>query len=278
MTAGREPSRLLTYRALAVILVFSDLLFFHMPNSTRRERLLEMLHSRTTASISEMAVQFRVSEMTIRRDVERLTHAGAIIRVPGGARIARSITFEKTFAERLNRMAEAKDRIGRAVAALIQPGESVVLDSGTTTLFVARHLRAHQNIVVVTFSLAVLEELAGIDSVRVELTGGAYRRSSHDLIGQAVSDSLAHISAEKVIFGAAAVSRPRGVMVFDPEAPRTLLKSGRQRILAVDSSKIETEALYSFCKLESCDLLITDAGISRKQLARLQEIVKVQVA
>jgi DeoR/GlpR family transcriptional regulator of sugar metabolism len=244
----------------------------------RRERLLELLQAQTTASISEMALQFRVSEMTIRRDVERLTHAGAIIRVPGGARIARTVTFEKTFGERLTRMAEAKDRIGRAVAALIQPGESVVLDSGTTTLYVARHLRSHQNIVVITFSLAVVEELAGIDSVRLEITGGAYRRSSHDLIGQAVSDSLARISADKVVFGAAAVSRRRGVMVFDPEAPRALLKAGRCRILAIDSSKIDCEALYSFCKLESCDLLITDSGISRKQLSKLQDIVKVQVA
>jgi DeoR/GlpR family transcriptional regulator of sugar metabolism len=249
-----------------------------MSELPRRERLLELLQAQTTASISEMALQFRVSEMTIRRDVERLTHAGAIIRVPGGARIARTVTFEKTFGERLTRMAEAKDRIGRAVAALIQPGESVVLDSGTTTLYVARHLRSHQNIVVITFSLAVVEELAGIDSVRLEITGGAYRRSSHDLIGQAVSDSLARISADKVVFGAAAVSRRRGVMVFDPDAPRALLKAGRYRILAVDSSKIDSEALYSFCKLESCDLLITDSGISRKQLSKLQDILKVQVA
>jgi DeoR/GlpR family transcriptional regulator of sugar metabolism len=245
---------------------------------SRREQLLEMLQAQTTASISEMAIRFQVSEMTIRRDVERLSQTGAIIRVPGGARIARPVTFEKTFAERSTRMAEAKNRIGSAAAALIQPGESVVLDSGTTTLCVARHLRAHQDIVVVTFSIAVLEELAGVDSVRVELTGGTYRASSHDLIGNAVSDGLTQISADKVIFGAAAVSRERGIMVFDPDAPRALLKAGRQRILVVDSSKVDSEALYFFCKFDACDLLITDSGISRPLLAELRELVKVQVA
>ena len=249
-----------------------------MTNLFRKEQLLEMLQGQTTASIAEMAVRFRVSEMTIRRDVERLAKAGAIIRVPGGARIARNGTFEKTFAERLARMAEAKDRIGCAAAALIQPGESVVFDSGTTTLCVARHLRSHQDIVAITFSVAVLEELAGVDSVRVELTGGTYRPSSHDLVGNAVSDGLAQISADKVVFGAAAVSRQRGIMVFDPDAPRALIKAGRTRILVADSSKIDSEALYFFCKLDVCDLLITDGGITRRQLSELREVVKVQVA
>jgi DeoR/GlpR family transcriptional regulator of sugar metabolism len=245
---------------------------------SRKDEVLRMLQERTSASISEIATQVGVSEMTVRRDLHQLSETGHVIRIPGGARITRSITFERDFAERLQKMADAKDRIGRLAASLVKEGDSVVLDSGTTTLSIARHLRRHRDVVVFTFSLAVLEELMQIDSVRVELTGGTYRRNSHDLIGSAVSDSLAKVCAGKVFFGAAAVSFSRGVMVYDPEAPRALLQSGSERVLVIDSSKIGTEALYHFSPLSSCDLILTDSGIKPQDLDRLRQKNKVMVA
>jgi DeoR/GlpR family transcriptional regulator of sugar metabolism len=247
-------------------------------DTARRDAVLHLLRRQTTASISEIATRFDVSEMTTRRDIQKLADSGQVIRIPGGARIERSFGGEKSFHERLQRMAEAKSAIGKAAAARVRTGESIAIDSGTTTLFIARHLRQHRDIVVVTFSLAVLEELAGCDSIRVELTGGAYRRSSHDLIGTGVGDSLATISADKVFFGAAALSFRKGVMVYDREAPRSLLDAGRERILVIDSSKIAQEAMYSFCRIERCDLIITDRGIKPADLARLRELRKVIVA
>lgn len=244
----------------------------------RTDEMMRLLRDRTSASIDEMAVAFRVSGMTIRRDLHKLARSGQVIRIPGGARIARSFGAEKTFVERLERMAPAKDRIGRAAAGLVANGSSVALDSGTTTLYIARHLRGHRNIVVFTFSLAVLEELAGSESVRLELTGGAYRASSHDLVGNAVQQSLQAISADTVFFGAAALSFRKGVMVNDPDAQPALLAAGRRRILVVDSSKIGCEALYRLCPAEACDLVITDAGISRAALAKLRKSCKVMVA
>jgi DeoR/GlpR family transcriptional regulator of sugar metabolism len=81
-----------------------------------------------------------------------------------------------------------------------------------------------------------------------------------------------------VFFGAAALTFRKGVKVFDPEAPRALLYSGRQRILVIDSSKINQEATYGFCPLDQCDLVITDSGIDPSELQQLQESVKVIVA
>jgi DeoR family fructose operon transcriptional repressor len=244
----------------------------------RRDAVLLLLEEQTTASIPEIATRFGVSEMTIRRDIQKLVDSGQAIRVPGGVRIERSFGGEKSFHERLQRMAEAKRAIGKAASELVRNGESVTIDSGTTTLFIARHLRHHRDIVVFTFSLAVLEELAGCDSIRVELTGGAYRRTSHDLIGHAVEDSLSTVSADKVFFGAAALSFRKGVMVYDREAPRSLLDAGRERILVIDSSKIAQEAMYSFCRVERCDLIITDRGVKPADLARLRKLRKVIVA
>jgi len=244
-------------------------------SNKRRSEILTVLSSRGSLSVAELASQFRVSEMTVRRDLHELEEAGRVIRTPGGAAIRRAITFERDFAERSQKMAEAKDRIGREAALLVKAGESIVLDSGTTTLCIARHLRGRNDMVVITFSLAVLDDL---QAARVELTGGEYRPRSLDLVGGRVRESLAKIRANKVFFGAAAISFERGVTVNDPEAQRMLLKSGMERILVVDSSKIETEALYHFCNLSDCDLIITDAGIRPESLRRLQRITKVRVA
>lgn len=238
----------------------------------RRDAVLHLLHEQTSASISEIAERFHVSEMTIRRDIQKLADSGQVIRIPGGARIERNFN-----SERLHRMADAKSAIGKAASELVKNGDSLVIDSGTTTLYLARHLRHHRDLVVFTFSLAVLEELSSCDSARIELTGGAYRRATHDLTGAAVADSLAAVSADKVFFGAAALSFRKGIMVSD-RVPHALLDSGRERILLIDSSKIGQEATYGFCRIERCDLIITDRGIKPAELSKLRKIRKVIVA
>jgi DeoR/GlpR family transcriptional regulator of sugar metabolism len=246
--------------------------------SSRLESIVQMLKMNTSASIGEIAETFHVSQMTIRRDLQKLVEAGQVIRIPGGARIERWRGAERSFFERLQKMSHAKRSIGSAASALLRDGESVVLDSGTTTLYVARELRTRRNIVVFTFSLAVLEELTSAEDIRVELTGGIYRSSSHDLIGHAVAKSLTSIYADTVIFGAAAISFTRGVMVHDPDAQHELMQAGKRKVLVVDSSKIGTEATYRLCGLADCDLVLTDKGISPENLARLRQITEVQVA
>lgn len=245
---------------------------------SRLESIVQMLKTNTSASIGEIAETFHVSQMTIRRDLQKLVEAGQVIRIPGGARIERWRGAERTFFERLEKMSHAKRSIGRAAAALVRDGESVVLDSGTTTLFVARELRARRNITVFTFSLAVLEELTSAEDIRVELTGGVYRSSSHDLIGHAVAKSLTSIYADTVIFGAAAISLNRGVMVHDPDTQYELLRAGKRRVLVVDSSKIASEATYRLCGIDECDLVLTDRDISAESLAKLCKMTAVQVA
>ena len=245
---------------------------------SRLDSIVQMLKVNTSASIAEIAEVCRVSQMTVRRDLQKLVEAGQVMRIPGGARIDHWRGAERTFFERLQKMSHAKRSIGAAASALVRDGESVVLDSGTTTLYVARGLRSRRNIVVFTFSLAALEELTSAEEVRVELTGGVYRASSHDLIGHAVAQSLSSIFADTVIFGAAAISFTRGVMVHDPDAQHEMLQAGKRKVLVIDSSKIGTEATYRLCGIEDCDLILTDKGIGPDSLARLSQITQVLVA
>ena len=249
-----------------------------LANGSRTEKILHVLRERTSATLAELSARLGVSEMTIRRDVRQLAETGEVIRVPGGARLANSPAFEKSFAERLRKMGEAKNRIGKAAAALVKEGEAVVLDSGTTTLCVARHLRSHRNIMVLTSSLAVVDELGRCPGIRLELTGGVYRPSSHDLVGGAVAEGLGRVHAHKVFFGAAAISFRKGVMVYDSDEPRCLVQSAAECILVIDSSKIGREALYVFCPVTDCDLILTDSGIRPEHLRQLRKRVPVQIA
>lgn len=249
----------------------------HSGRSGRSEAIIAILLKRVNVTFYELAQEFGVSEMTIRRDIDSLADAGQVIRVPSGVRIARGFLTEKPFLERDQRMSAEKDKIGRLAASLVHDGEAVVLDSGTTTLYIARHLR-ERRCTVFTFSLAALVELAESRYVRVEVIGGVYRPSSHDFVSHAVAEALASIRADKVFFGAAALSLDAGVMVNDPEAQRALLKSGRERILVADSSKFGQEALYRFCGLDSCDLIITDHGTGAAELEQFRGVARVLVA
>jgi DeoR family fructose operon transcriptional repressor len=244
----------------------------------REGEILRVLKTNGTASIAEIAGRFGVSDMTVRRALRKLADAGLVIRTPGGAMAAPSSSLEKSFLDRAQKMAGAKDAIGRAAAGLVQEGDTIVLDSGTTTRYIASHLAARRGVTVVTMSLAVLDELAGSEAISVQLTGGVYRRSSHDLFGAAVIDALDSINAAKVFFGAAALSFRKGVMNYDAEMPRSLLHAAKQRVLVLDSSKIGVEAIYRFCPIGNCDLVITDEGVKPASLARLRKVTEVLVA
>lgn len=251
--------------------------FSHSKRKNRLAELYKILKQRSPATYAELANHFSVSEMTMRRDIGVLAATGQVMLVPRGVQTAKGFLAESPFLERIQRMASEKEAIGRAAAALVEEGSSVVLDSGTTTLQVARHLR-NQRCTVITFSLAALEELADSPGVRVEIVGGVYRSSSQDLTGPEVGARLAALRADRVIFGAAAVSLGGEVMMNDAEAARGLLRAGRERILVADSSKIATEALYRFCALGQCELLITDQGARKSDLAQLRRRVRVLVA
>jgi DeoR/GlpR family transcriptional regulator of sugar metabolism len=248
------------------------------PSEERQGEILLFIKEKGSAAIGEIADHFAVSGMTVRRVLYKLGDAGLIIRTPGGAMAAPSGSMEKTFLQRSENMAGAKDALGRAAAALVGEGETVVLDSGTTTWYIARHLAAKRNLVVVTTSLAILEELAGSTGIQVRLTGGVYRRTSHDLYGSAVDEALSNIYADRVFLGAGALSFHKGAMNYDADMSKALLKAGKQKVLVIDSSKLGTEAVYRLCPIESCDLVITDKGVKRADLKRLRKLTKVIIA
>jgi DeoR family fructose operon transcriptional repressor len=246
-------------------------------SARRRDEVLLHIKEKGSATIGELAERFAVSEMTVRRVLYKLSAASLIIRTPGGAMVVPG-SMERTFLERSAKMASAKDALGRTAASLVRDGETIVLDSGTTTQLIARHLASRRDLVVVTASLAALEELAGSPRVQVRLTGGVYRRVSHDLCGAPVQEALGAVYADWVFFGAAALSYQKGVMNYDPDMPKSILQAGKRRVLVLDSSKLGVEAAYRFCPIERCDLVITDRGVKSADLKKLSKLTKIMIA
>ena len=150
---------------------------------TRLEQICARIAQQGECFVEELAAQFQVSGMTIRRDLQALADQGKVIRTHGGAAIAERITFEFDFLKRAKEHETAKTAIGEAAAALVEDGQSVLLDSGTTTLALSRQLQGKKNLIVVTTSLPIASQLQYDQEIAVLLLGGYVRGGSPDLAG-----------------------------------------------------------------------------------------------
>lgn len=252
-----------------------------MTCTEREAQILERITAQRECSVGELASACKVSEMTIRRDLDELARQGRIVRTHGGATLSGGVVFEFRFLDRANHNRPAKERIARAAAAQVKDGEAVMLDSGTTTLAVARELRSRLDLTVITTSLPIASELQRCERIRVILLGGVMRRESPDLMGAIALQSLAALSGDVAFIGADAVDLEGNVYNESEDVAYLLNRlAGRaQRVYVVaDSSKIGQRALARFGHLKDWCGLIVDAGISRKARESLRKNgVKVTV-
>ena len=234
----------------------------------RRRLVLQALDARRGVTVTELADRLRVSRMTIRRDLESLASNGAITRVHGGAVSIASTPQPGSFARAsfaensLHRLAE-KDRIGLAAAQLIRDGETILLDVGTTTLQLARHLRARE-LTVITNNLAAYEELRTSERVELLLLGGVVDRHYRSLGGLLAEEALRQVRADRAFLSASAV-RGDDLAVLDDTAIDLRLKRGMiaaasEVILLADAEKFRQVRPVRVCGPDELDVLITDSS------------------
>jgi DeoR/GlpR family transcriptional regulator of sugar metabolism len=237
----------------------------------RVQRRQEILHAVRggTAHVGELALQFGVSEMTVRRDLQALERDGKLTRVHGGAVVSAEPSFAEVVVERLG----AKDRIGAAAAALVEDGQTVMIDIGTTTLQAAHHLHGRE-ITVVTSSLAVFEELLGDPAIQLVLPGGLVRRNYRSLVGVLAEDALRQLRADVAFLGASGLERDLSVVdstMIEVPIKRAMLASATRSVLLADSAKFGMRGVVKVCGPEELDVLVTDEGAppeARERLAR----------
>ncbi len=219
--------------------------------------------SRGEATFAELAEHFAVSEMTIRRDLETLEVEGLVRRVRGGAIPVVSRSHEPPIAERSQVNILAKQAIGKAAAALLEDGETAIVDIGTTTLECARALSGFRRLTVVTASLMVAQELSNTPGIRTLLTGGVIRAGEMSLIGHRAEDSFADLNCDTIFLGVGGVDVGRGLTEYnldDARVKKSALKAARRCVLLADQSKFGRITFATIAPLSRVDVLVTDAS------------------
>lgn len=207
-----------------------------------------------------------VSEVTIRRDLEELERRGVLERIHGGAISSRRLRSEPRYLEAMTSHAEEKRDIGRAAAALVEPGDTLFFNGGTTTLEVFRHLDG-PNLRVVTNHVGIPIEVGDRD-LDLIVVGGQYRAPSNSLVGPFAVEALRRMHATKAFLGVEGISVRSGATTpsaSEAEIARLMIERTRgDVILVADSSKMGAVADFVVTGLDEVTALVTDRGIDRE--------------
>jgi len=231
--------------------------------TTHREReIIEALRMKGGSSrIQPLAVQLGVSEETIRRNVKKLADDGLVRKVHGGVHLP-DAEIEPSFQQRMDQNPDAKRRIAARVAAIVRNGDSLFLDIGSTTAYIARALRGHRDLFVVTNSVAVAHLLAARNNNRVFMAGGELRAHDGGAFGAEAIAFVRRFQVDYAICSATAINADRGFVLFDlqeAEFSREIMLRARTRIVAADSTKFGRGGPIVACDPSIVDKLVTDA-------------------
>jgi len=241
----------------------------------RRDRILQELSQNRQVSITELAALLGVSEMTVRRDLDRLEKLGHVQRTHGGVLPAERMAFEFDFALKRQARQKEKQAIARRAMELVHPGQRLILDTGTTTLELAFLLKDFQDLTVITPSLAVASVLQFSPGIQTVLLGGVIRRGSADLTGSLAENNLMMFAADLAFQGADGIGSD-GAMYSDDlriaKVDQIIRKRADRCFVLADSSKIGKTALTVNGYVHQVDGLITDEGISSEYLENYRSL------
>jgi DeoR/GlpR family transcriptional regulator of sugar metabolism len=229
----------------------------------RRSALWAALQATGRVEVAEAAERFGTAEMTIRRDLDALVAQGAARRVRGGAVSLLLRAEEPPFSVRAVAAGDAKRRIGRVAADLLVDGESVVLDSGTTALEVARCL-AGRRVTVMPLSLQAAAVLAQIDGVRLLIPGGEVRSGELSLVGALTTTSLRALRFDTAVLSCCGLSDGQVTAhdLGDAEVKQAMRASATRTVLVSDASKFARSATAVVCAVGELDVVVTDDSVS----------------
>jgi len=227
----------------------------------RRTAILGYLQRHGRASTRELSRQFGVSEVTIRTDLMALQESGWLDRRHGGAEVTPRTVDEQPFDQRRGQHGREKARIAAAAAALVRPGDHVVLDGSTTAFQLALELRGVNGLTVITNNLKVAEALAENSGLEVLLIGGVVRGGTWSTVGVLAEEMLTKLHASQGFYGAAGFTIDRGLTDADTreaQIKRALVAAAGRVNVLLDSSKFGQQALLTFAQLSQVHRIITD--------------------
>jgi DeoR family transcriptional regulator, aga operon transcriptional repressor len=241
----------------------------------RRRRIRELVEKNERATVDTLVERFAVSAVTIRGDLDALAEAGLLVRSHGGAlrRDESRDDIPIPVKETLHR--PEKVRIAQAAVKLIADGETILLDSGTTTAEIARQIRFQRfdSLTVITNALNVAMELATLPAMRVIMVGGVLRHMSFSLSGPQAEQTLRGLHADRLFLGVDGIDPEIGLMtpdLLEAQLNAGMIQIAREAVVVADSSKFDRRSLSVIAKVEAVRRIITDVGVSPAMLAALR--------
>ncbi len=246
----------------------------------RKRRIMALLDEKESIEVIELTRLFSISKVTARNDLDDLESKGLLVRTHGGAVAAEKHNFVRLISDTLYENSDKKKRICAMAARMIEPGQNVIIDSGSTTVHLAKEI-ADRQITVITNSVLVVQELMLMGQVELIVAGGALRRPSMSMMGSHTRHTFDEIRADILFLGASGAAIDQGVTcsnLIEADTKKAMIRSASRVCLLVDSDKFGKVSLAKVCDWDSIDVLVTDA-IEPLQRQRLEAFgVKVVLA
>jgi DeoR family transcriptional regulator, fructose operon transcriptional repressor len=249
----------------------------------QKERLtmiMEILQRDTKVSVESLAGILKVSGTTVRSDLRELEVRNMIMRTHGGAMLKGSVEEalqqdrDPSYESRIKKNVRLKKAIGKAVAALLDDGDSMMLDDGSTTLQVARSLPAGKRFHVITNGVNICLELLGNPDVDMVATGGSLNRVDLSFYGSVAEGTTSRFFANKAILGASGISLSHGITAPDQEKAdlkKAMIAHARELIIVADHTKLDRVTLVPVCGIEKVHRIVTDNQAPAEMITRLRE-------
>ena len=243
----------------------------------RREKILDLLREDGSAKVTNLAKLFKVTEVTIRQDLEKLEHDGLVVREHGGAFLKNVEDQVRNFSLIHQENMDKKELIAKMSLQFIETGDTIILDSGSTTTEIAKKLKGMKNLTVITNALNIALMLGAEPGIEVIVTGGEFKPPTLSLTGQKAADFFKGLNVHKLFLATAGISLKSGLTypsISDIVVKKAMIEAADITYLVADSSKIGKSAFASLGALSLIDYIITDEGVEdeQKQVFKEHEI------
>lgn len=233
----------------------------------RKEKILDLLKEDGSAKVVDLARLFKVTEVTIRQDLEKLEREGLVVREHGGAHLKNFEDQVRNFALINQDNLKEKEVIAQKCLDFIEPGDTIILDSGSTTTEIAKKIMDIKGLVVITNALNIALMLGANPNIEVVMTGGEFKPPTLSLTGQKAADFFKGLNVQKLFLATAGISLKSGLTypsISDLVVKKAMIDAAETTYLVADSSKIGKSAFASLGALSLIDYIITDEGVEEK--------------
>lgn len=253
----------------------------HPTTIERRVLILDKLESKGQIDVISLSQELGVSEVTIRNDLARLEQKNMLVRSRGGAMKVDRVGMDFNLSDKNKQHYKEKLRIGKAAATLIENGDTIILDSGTTTMEINKYLSNFETLTVITNALNIANKLAEHEKINVIVPGGFLRRNSLSLVGTTAEESFKNYFCDKLFLAVDGFNTTYGLStpnVEEAHLNRVMISIAKQVIVVADSSKFHKRSFAFIAPLSSIHIVITDAGLPAEDHKKLEHAgVKVMI-